>query len=1463
MDFVDLDKVLDEFEEEEKQALSIVPGQELKPSGYSEFLEKQAENEWNALNPNKFPSYSGYTLERRSVREPSNVSYDDPYDSFSNSKLGFITDHQINSLSFNGYDRSSDGKKRNNQNEIVTNLTRVSANGENVNTVYTSTNAYDRKGIANSSERKGTIAYQPIEVQTDALSPASEHELMSSPFPKSDILVDGHGNTAVNCQTKTYNEPDQNHSPIYASMDTVNLVPNTSVLAEQQPQTSTSQNQNLSEDSVQILSVNNTSVSNSQVWQASVTTTPDVDKKLDVSEQTVGFYDPVDEDLDDSEVNMYLNELDEGVVGNYNASKTPGEYNTSVATVDQCHVPDIQSDLSSDQGRRSLADELSEAESKLDHYSPSHPMSQTETIVTASGVDSPAVSLHHPDPDLVADLGIHSQEIATNHFDETQRSESKTHDSIRQNVYSSIMRGKMEIENILDTHERAHSVDSGGIGEHLLQGKMEIEGILDKVVEAQGMKYNGTTKLEPSQLMTSLNQPDVTQGSDSTSGLSSTEERSFEVSSAFHDLRSISPAPSLSSNSSETGNSVLSGGLGARPKDPLALKKNRPNSLLGLSKVNLNLPSVVKTVGDSNIDDDMQHPKSAYFPDVTIQSQPPSSDLEDMGQREMTNGSPIIHDFTTSHSGADSDLSSSPQENYQGGTGQKTKRPTSLNIRRPEFSIEHSYDGDEREDEPSPSSAEPQDQSNLANGDEINSINRSPELAEDGTVIMSTTQPLTLMSNLGYQAPFWIPDAEANECMMCKLKFTMWKRRHHCRACGKVLCSSCCSQKAILPYMENKEARVCLDCHNQLSLAPGAGANPRPNPNNPNEYCSKVPPNQQASSHASPPVVMVPTGVLKPSGSQKRTGEPKQVMFSDGIRPGGDLTELDGPEQTRPRRSARAVRRGAHQGSPPARKIKDDSLSRSPCLLPEEGLPPLYIIQGDSGFIERDEALNQIDYTADYKSEGGPLIFYAANKNLAVGVKILNLDCCVNRVCWCFVTRGMNTAGQSELIVLLELTEEEMTSPSLSPPRDMFIHLHNVYEEALKGIVCYPIQDMGHSMFHQNFLGHREHGGFLYLRPTFQCLNKLPLPESPFLFGILLQKWEVPWAKVFPIRLMLRLGAEYRYYPCPLVGVRNRKPVFFEIGHTIINLLADFRNYQYMLTQIRGVTIHMENKKTVISFPRNRYNDVMKVVRNSNEHVMAFGSSFSSEADSHLVCIQNDDGNYQTQAINIQNKPRLVTGASFVVFNGALKASSGLRAKSSIVEDGLMVQVLPEAMVSIKEALKDMTDYTIQCGPTDSSTVEEMVELKWVDNDRNFNIGVKSYIDETSLEGVESVSVKSPSDFFGETLAIRWTRVYFLQHQDSTSSHFDPLDLSRLTEDIAQACCTALVKHLDDLKKEGQVKLGLRVNLTRDSVGYEIGSRGQQLPAPMINNLDTFLVPIVHQASEEGIVMELVFNIVD
>lgn len=70
-----------------------------------------------------------------------------------------------------------------------------------------------------------------------------------------------------------------------------------------------------------------------------------------------------------------------------------------------------------------------------------------------------------------------------------------------------------------------------------------------------------------------------------------------------------------------------------------------------------------------------------------------------------------------------------------------------------------------------------------------------------------------------------------------------------------------------------------------------------PNPNNPMEYCSVIPPHQQVaqSSQVSPISVMVPVGVLKREGREGARGprKDKNVMFSDGIRPGCDLTDLD------------------------------------------------------------------------------------------------------------------------------------------------------------------------------------------------------------------------------------------------------------------------------------------------------------------------------------------------------------------------------------------------------------------------------------------------------------------------------------------------------------------------------------------------------------------------------------------
>ncbi|XP_073493543.1 zinc finger FYVE domain-containing protein 26 isoform X2 [Phyllobates terribilis] len=61
----------------------------------------------------------------------------------------------------------------------------------------------------------------------------------------------------------------------------------------------------------------------------------------------------------------------------------------------------------------------------------------------------------------------------------------------------------------------------------------------------------------------------------------------------------------------------------------------------------------------------------------------------------------------------------------------------------------------------------------------------------------------------------WIPDETEVTCMVCKNeRFTMFNRRHHCRRCGRLVCSSCSMKKMVVEGCRENPARVCDQCHN-------------------------------------------------------------------------------------------------------------------------------------------------------------------------------------------------------------------------------------------------------------------------------------------------------------------------------------------------------------------------------------------------------------------------------------------------------------------------------------------------------------------------------------------------------------------------------------------------------------------------------------------------------------------------
>lgn len=84
-------------------------------------------------------------------------------------------------------------------------------------------------------------------------------------------------------------------------------------------------------------------------------------------------------------------------------------------------------------------------------------------------------------------------------------------------------------------------------------------------------------------------------------------------------------------------------------------------------------------------------------------------------------------------------------------------------------------------------------------------------------------------------ASHWIPDHSVNSCYGCKLSFTFYRRKHHCRMCGRIFCAYCaCTYREIpadfentshpsthlmgylLSFVYSSASRVCHPCNKRI-----------------------------------------------------------------------------------------------------------------------------------------------------------------------------------------------------------------------------------------------------------------------------------------------------------------------------------------------------------------------------------------------------------------------------------------------------------------------------------------------------------------------------------------------------------------------------------------------------------------------------------------------------------------------
>ena len=80
----------------------------------------------------------------------------------------------------------------------------------------------------------------------------------------------------------------------------------------------------------------------------------------------------------------------------------------------------------------------------------------------------------------------------------------------------------------------------------------------------------------------------------------------------------------------------------------------------------------------------------------------------------------------------------------------------------------------------------------------------------------------------------WIPSKNVQKCYKCEESFTIWRRKHHCRVCGRIFCANCADAWGIIPSLVDltspinksfslysyiySEKRMCIGCKNKMDF---------------------------------------------------------------------------------------------------------------------------------------------------------------------------------------------------------------------------------------------------------------------------------------------------------------------------------------------------------------------------------------------------------------------------------------------------------------------------------------------------------------------------------------------------------------------------------------------------------------------------------------------------------------------
>ncbi|XAR51143.1 hypothetical protein NMG60_11005692 [Bertholletia excelsa] len=134
------------------------------------------------------------------------------------------------------------------------------------------------------------------------------------------------------------------------------------------------------------------------------------------------------------------------------------------------------------------------------------------------------------------------------------------------------------------------------------------------------------------------------------------------------------------------------------------------------------------------------------------------------------------------------------------------------------------------------------------------------------------------------------PFQEASRCDVCKCSFNTFRRRHHCRCCGRTLCAEHSSSQMALPQFGIlSSVRVCSDCFNDASRKHGAPAISN-EVNNVTDIVAGLDINEVADSKPKPTAEQVPVSSI----SDCKCGMPLCICEAPAPVPPKDAVTLQG-----------------------------------------------------------------------------------------------------------------------------------------------------------------------------------------------------------------------------------------------------------------------------------------------------------------------------------------------------------------------------------------------------------------------------------------------------------------------------------------------------------------------------------------------------------------------------------------